>query len=118
VGDALRESGCVVPESPRVWRDVDREHPVHAAGVEVVHGRLPIDDPGDRNRIGNLWMVVVGALDQKPLILEPLKRGLSAHDGAGKLWMSGLGRPCADQSLPTLKPGVLCLWLHPHPPSM
>jgi hypothetical protein len=54
-------------------------------------------------------MVVVGALDQKPLIFEPLERGLSGHDDAGKLWMSGLGRPRADQPLPTLKLGVLCL---------
>jgi hypothetical protein len=52
--------------------------------VEVVHGRLPIEDPDDRDRIGNLWMVVVRALDQKLLIIKPLERGLSAHDGTGK----------------------------------
>jgi hypothetical protein len=59
-------------------------------------------------------MVVVGALDQKPLILEPLERGLprSRRCGARKLRMSGLGRPRADQPLPTLKLGVLYLWLH------
>ena len=57
-------------------------------------------------------MVVVRALDQKPLILKPLECGLSPHDGAGKRWMSGLGRPPADQPLPTLKLGGLCLCLH------
>jgi hypothetical protein len=68
--------------------------------------------PGDRDRIGNPWMVVVRALDQEPLIFKPLERGLPGHDGAGKRRMSGLGRPRADQPLPALKLGVLCLWLH------
>jgi hypothetical protein len=63
-------------------------------------------------RIGNLWMVVVRALDQEPLILKPFERGLSGHDGAGKRRMSGLGRQRADQPLPALKLGVLCLRLH------
>ena len=57
-------------------------------------------------------MIVVGALDQKPLILKPLECGLPAYDGAGKRRMTGLGRPGADQPLPTLKLGVLRLWLH------
>jgi hypothetical protein len=108
----VREPGGVVPESPPVLGDVDSEHPVHAAGVEVVHRRLPVDDPGDRDRIGNLGMVVLRALDQEPLILMPLERGLSGHDGAGKRRMRGLGRPRADQPLPAMKPGVLCLRLH------
>src|SRR6266480_3011771 len=101
--ESLREPGCVVPESPCVRGDVDRERPVYAAGVEVVHRLLPIDDPADRDRVGNLWMVVVRALEQKPLILKPLERGLSVHEGAGKRWMRGLGRPRTNQPLPTLK---------------
>jgi hypothetical protein len=51
--------GGFVPEWPGVRGDIDREHPVYAAGVEVVHRRLAIDDPDDRDRIGNLWMVEV-----------------------------------------------------------
>lgn len=45
-------------------------------------------------------------------VLQPLERGLSGDDGAGKRRMSGLGRPPAGQPLPPLKPGVLCLWPH------
>jgi hypothetical protein len=47
------------------------------------------------------------ALDQEPLILEPLEGGLSAHDGAGKLRAGCLGGPRVDQPLPALKFGVL-----------
>src|SRR5258708_5051028 len=77
--------------------------PLRAGGVAVVHGRLPVDDPGDGDRMGNLWMVVVRALDQEPLLLKPLERGLPGYDGAGKRRMSGLGRPRAGQPLPALK---------------
>src|SRR6185437_12350984 len=57
-------------------------------------------------------MVVVRALDQESLIFKPFERGLSAHDDAGERRMSGLGCPRADQPLPALEFGVLCLWLH------
>jgi hypothetical protein len=57
-------------------------------------------------------MVVVRALDQEPLLLKPLERGLPGYDGAGKRRVSGLGRPRAGQPLSALKLGVLCLWRH------
>ena len=54
-------------------------------------------------------MVVLRALDQKPLIIEPLEGGLSGHDGVRKPRMSGLDRPRADQPLPTVQLGVLSI---------
>ena len=44
-GKSLREPGYVVPESPRVRRHVDREHPVHAARVEVTSMLLRLAGP-------------------------------------------------------------------------
>jgi hypothetical protein len=35
-----------------------------------MHRRLAIENPADRDRVGNLRMIEVPTLEQKPLILE------------------------------------------------
>src|SRR5204863_8112749 len=88
-GEPLREVGPIAREPPCSFAKADREDPVDAAGVEVLHRQLPVEHPNDRDRVGNLWMVVLRAPDQKSLTPKPLERALTT-DRAGQRLMRGL----------------------------
>src|SRR6476646_6192085 len=108
-GEALREvgRGGVTPVPPHALIEAGGVHPVHAALVEVVHGQLPVGDADDRDRVRDLWMLVLRAPDDEPPAVEPLERAPATDGLAGEQRVSSLGLPATDEAVPPLELSLL-----------
>ena len=58
----------------------------------------------DRDRVGELGVVVPRALDQEALALEPLEHDLARDHDRGQLGVGRFGRPAADQRVEVVIP--------------
>jgi hypothetical protein len=113
-GEALVEARRVAPHAPVAVLDRDAVGPADTAGVEVLQHQpfAGLRGADDADRIGELLVVGVGALEEKVTAFEPLERG--GH-GLGDGNVLALGVPGADQGVELLERGIS--FSHVVPPS-
>ena len=67
-----------------------------AARVEVVHAET-VRVAEDRDRVGDVGVVVAGPVDEEPLALEPLDLARPMDGRAREARVGRFGRPVADE---------------------
>ena len=106
-GVALVEAFVLAPVAQHPLLERDAIRPAHAARVAVLHHEpvAVLRGADDADRVGEQFVIVVGALDEEVAALEPLEGDGAGDDGIDE-WVGRLGGPRTDQRVEGLQGGI------------